>query len=159
VSHLLETCYPSYVLIRTSGAGVGTATVKVVLEATIQLMIEDGSYWRSELDEKYFTLAPRRASSDERRLKIKAFASIIMVAIFHGISPDPISPFLISSILQGKRVLQDRKFIASVAPLTAATLEDWPEDDSPIPATIKTQSLLANSNIQVSHTASILKCI
>jgi hypothetical protein len=115
----------------------------------IQNMIRDERYWRLGLDEGYFSLAPRLESSSARQVQIKAYASLIMVAIFHGVSPDPISPFLLASVLGGKRILQDREFMAAVAPSTAVHFSEWPSDDSPVPSSPGVKSLLANLNIEV----------
>lgn len=131
------------------GEGTGDGVVRSVLEAAIQKMTMDTRFWRCTLDEGYYTLAPRLDSTPQRRIQIKSFATLIMIAIFHGISPDPISPFLLSSILQGNHVLEDQQFIAAVAPLTARMFSDWPTDNSPVPATSTNLSLLANLNIEV----------
>jgi len=131
------------------GEGTGEGVVRSVLEAAIRKMTMDTRYWRCTLDEGYYTLAPRLDSTPQRRIQIKSFATLIMIAIFHGISPDPISPFLLASILQGNDVLQDQQFIAAVAPLTAKMFSDWPTNNSPVLATSTNLSLLANLNIEV----------
>jgi hypothetical protein len=120
-----------------------------VLETVIQKMVTNEQFWRGGLDEGYFTLAPRLESSRSRQIQIKAYASLIMMAIFHGVTPDPISPFLLASVLQGEAAVEDRSFIAAVAPLTAESFSEWPTDASVVPASQRNLSLLCNLNIQV----------
>jgi len=142
-------CVISYSWLISRGEGTGDGVVRAVLGAVIETMIADDRFWCCGLDENYYSLAPRLESSPSRRIQIKAYGTLVMMAIFHGISPDPISPFLLASVLEGDHVLQDNDFIVTVAPLTAPAFLNWPVDGSSIPATTAIQSLLANVNIEV----------
>ena len=73
-----------------------------------------------------------------------------MVAVFYGVTPDPLSPFLLAHTLLGDKAIQDQAFIAEVAPVTANAFVDWPHDGSAIPATPSNLSLLSNMEIQAS---------
>jgi len=136
-------------LLSYSGEGTGDGVIRTVLEEVIKTLITNSNYWRQGLEEGYFTLAPRLESSQARRIQIKAHATLILVAIFHRISPDPISPFLLAQVLVGKDILEDRRFMKAVSPLTHEAFLEWPLDDSPVPRTTKNQTLLANLDIQV----------
>ena len=138
-----------------SGEGTGSGVIRAVFETAIQKMVQDDHYWRIGLDENYYSLATRLESSDSRRAQLKAYGSLIMAAIYHSISPDPVSPFILAYITQGPAALEDREFIAVVAPKTVMSFTDWPSDTSPIPPTVKNITLLANIEIQVRHLLSI----
>jgi len=113
-------------------------------------MINDRAYWRSGLGENYYSLVPRRETSQVRCVKIKSYASLIMVALFYGITPDPISPFLIASVLESNDVLYDSVFMTAVAPLTRALFQHWPVQDTQLPpADPSIVSLLSNLLIEV----------
>jgi hypothetical protein len=120
-------------------------------------MIHDERYWRQGLDENFYSLAPRLESSDPRRTQLKAYGSLIMIAIYHRVPPDPVSPFLLAHLFQGDSALENRDFIAAVAPETAKSFSDWPTDDSPILPSPKNVSLLANLEIQVRYSSSARK--
>lgn len=143
------------ILIYPSGNGTGDGVVRAVLEATIQEIIKDQRYWRSGLDEGYYSLAPRLESSDVRCTQIKAYATLIMVAMFNGLSPDPISPFLLAFISQGESLLYDKGFMATVAPLTRAIFNDWPDNDTIPPNTPHIQCLLAHLDVEVQSSLSL----
>jgi hypothetical protein len=132
-----------------SGNGTGEGVVRAVLEAAIVMIIKDERYWRLGLEEGYFSLAQRLESSVSRQIQIKAYATIVMAAIFHGVSPDPISPFLLASVMKGDEVLEDSSFMGAVASATALEFSNWPTDDSPVPATSGNISLLAQLGIEV----------
>jgi hypothetical protein len=123
--------------------------VRAVLEVAIQKMTENDRYWRPGLEEEFFSLVPRWETSPHRCTQFKAFGSLIMMAIFHRVPPDPVSPFLLAHIFQGDAILEDRDFIGRVAPATLISLADWPADDSAVPALPKNCSLLANLEMQV----------
>jgi hypothetical protein len=133
------------------GDGIGEGVIRAVLERSIKMMLADDRYWRSALDEMYFSLAPRRETSTLRCTRIKAFATLIMISIFYGITPDPVSPFLLASILQGSHAIEDQSFIHEVAPATAMSFSDWPVDDSPVLPSQHNHMLLANIDMQVSN--------
>jgi hypothetical protein len=120
-----------------------------VVEAVIQKMTHDEPYWRQGLDENFYSLAPRGESTDSRRTQLKAYGSLIMIAIYHRVPPDPISPFLLARLFQGASALENREFIAAVAPETAKSFCDWPADNSLILPSLKNISLLANLEYQV----------
>jgi hypothetical protein len=141
-----------------SGNGTGEGVVRAVLEAAIVVIVKDERYWRLGLEEGYFSLAQRLESSLSRQVQIKAYATIVMAAIFHGVSPDPISPFLLVSIMKGDDVLEDRDFMAAVASSTTVEFSNWPTDDSPIPAASGNISLLAQLGIEVCDYPTLHNC-
>ena len=112
-------------------------------------MVHEECYWRLGLDEGYYSLAPRLESSQSRSVQLQAYSSLIMISIFHGITPDPVSPFLLASIFQGDAILQAWEFIAVVAPGTAESFTEWPVDDSAVLASSKNIALLSSLEIQV----------
>jgi hypothetical protein len=112
-------------------------------------IVKDERYWRLGLEEGYFSLAQRLESSVSRQVQIKAYATIVMAAIFYGISPDPISLFFLASVMKGDDVLEDSNFMGAVAPATNVEFSNWPTDDSPVPATSGNISLLAQLGIEV----------
>lgn len=112
-------------------------------------MLKNDLYWREALNEHFVSLTPRFESTPERQKYLKAFGTLIMASIFHGISPDPVSPFLLALIFQGSSALTDQDFITSVAPSTAEDLCEWPSDDAAIPKTPRNSLLLAGMELQV----------
>jgi hypothetical protein len=133
-----------------SGEGTGDGVIRAVLEHAIRIMVNDEAYWRSDLAENYYSLVPRMETSATRCLKIKSYASLIMIAMFYQISPDPVSPFLLASLLQGADILYDSTFMTAVAPLTRLSFAHWPTQDSQLPPSHSSIiSLLSNLLIQV----------
>ena len=133
-----------------SGRGLGDGVRRAVLEEAVKMMLEDDAYWRPTLlEEGYHSLAPRDESSKSRHSQIKAYAALVMIAIYHGVCPDPVSPFLLAMLFEGESLLLDLKFITHVAPLTQVMLNDWPDNHKPPPRTMAVQTLLANLGTEV----------
>jgi hypothetical protein len=72
-----------------------------------------------------------------------------MISIFHSVTPDPVSPFLLVSIFQGDSVLQAHDFIGAVAPGMVASFSEWLVDDFTVLASPKNVVLLSNLEIQI----------
>lgn len=70
-----------------SGDGTGEGVVRAVIEAAIVAIVKDERYWRLGLEEGYFSLAQRLESSVSRQVQIKAYATIVMAAIFMVLVP------------------------------------------------------------------------
>jgi hypothetical protein len=139
------------------GEGTGDGVIRAVLETAVHRMLSDERYWRCGLDEGYYSFAPRQETSQQRRIQIKAYATLIMMSIFHGITPDPVSPFLLANVLQDTAIVEDRAFIAAVAPATFESLSEWPIDASPVPASPKNLALLCNLDTEVCSVVCSLK--
>jgi hypothetical protein len=100
-------------------------------------MLSDTTFWRSSFTEEYFSLTPRLTTSSFRKTRIKAFGSLVLLCFYMsgGVSPDPVSPFLLLSALAGDEALLDLEFIKTLAPDCAKTLEYWPLDHlAPLPS-------------------------
>ena len=120
-----------------SGQGFGDGVVHAVLQQALKTMLSDTTFWRSSFTEEYFTLTPRLTTSLFRKTRIKAFGSLVLLCLYMsgGVSPDPISPFLLLSAMGGDEALLDLEFIKVLAPDCAKTLECWLLDpETPLPS-------------------------
>ena len=134
--------------------------IRAVLCQAIQKMTSDEKYWRFRLDEVYYSLANRDETSPTRCLQIKCYATLIMLALFYGVTPDPVSPFLLASILEGDDLLYDKDFLDAMAPATARLLSHWPEDDTQLPISSTEISLiLSHVNLEVTFKLLLHSCI
>jgi hypothetical protein len=131
------------------GEGTGDGVTKAVLEQAMQIMVADNAYWRPGLDENYYSLIPRMETSPSQCIKIKSYASLIMIAMFYQISPDPVSPFLLATLLEGDDILYDSSFMMAVAPLTQPLFAHWLTQDLLLPNHPSNLSLLSNLLIEV----------
>ena len=107
--------------------------IHAVLCQAIQNMVSDKKYWWFRLDEGYSSLVHRDETSPTCCMQIKCYASLIMIAMFYGVTPDPISPFLLASILEGDALLYDKEFLNTMAPGTSTLISHWPKDDTQLP--------------------------
>ena len=124
--------------------------IHVVLCQAIQNMVSDEKYWHFRLDEGYSSLVHRSETSPTCCMQIKCYASLIMITMFYGITLDPISPFLLASILQGDTLLYDNEFLNAMAPATSRLISHWPEDDMQFPlASNEIHLLLSKVNLEV----------
>lgn len=124
--------------------------IRAVLCQAIQQMVSDEKYWRFRLDEDYSSLVHREETSPTRCMQIKCYASLIMIALFYGVTPDPVSPFLLASILEGDALLYDKEFLNAMAPATARLISHWPEDDMQLPLpNNEIHLLLSKVNLEV----------
>ena len=98
-------------------------------------MLEEEAYWCANLEEDYQSLAPHLETSVSRCSQIKAYGMLVILSICHGISPDPVSPFLLTALLDNDELLYNLDFIKTVAPITGSKLQDWPTGKQP-PVTI-----------------------
>jgi hypothetical protein len=141
------------------GRGCGDGVIRAVLRQAIQKMISDEKYWRFRLDEVYYSLAHRDETSPTRCLQIKCYASLIMIAIFYGVTPDPVSPFLLASILEeSDALLYDKEFLNAMAPATARLISHWPEDDTQLPLSNNEIHLIL-SHVNLEITLLLYSCI
>lgn len=132
--------------------------IRAVLCHAIQKMISDEKYWRFRLDEVFSSLAPRDETSPTRCMQIKSYASLIMIALFYGVTPDPVSPFLLATFLEGDDLLYDKDFLHAMAPATAKLLSHWPEDDTQLPISSNEINLIL-SHVNLEVTLLLHSCI
>jgi hypothetical protein len=129
--------------------GKGDGVTHAVLEVALKKMLGEDAYWRVNLEEDYLTLAPRIETSNSCCSQIKAYGMLVMITICHGVSPDPVLPFLLAILLGSEDLLCDLDFIKTIAPVTGSKLEDWMNDKQPPPNTEKNRTLLMNLLIEV----------
>ena len=114
-------------------------------------MISDEKYWCYRLDEVYSSLVPRDEMSPTCCMQIKCYTTLVMIALFYGVTPDPISPFLLASILEeGHALLYNKEFLNAMAPAMARLISHWPEDDTQLPpSNNKICLILSHVNLEV----------
>lgn len=105
--------------------------------AVEKIMCEDATIWRSHRNYRSLVLRPTDSAEPpaDRRTKLMAYGTLTALHLaWLGVGPDPVSPFLIQSLIGGVESIVDLHFISRLDNDLAVELRRWPLDNEvPIP--------------------------
>ncbi|TDL28984.1 hypothetical protein BD410DRAFT_834985 [Rickenella mellea] len=115
----------------TCGIAPGDGPERAVIRYAVRnVMCADPEFVRPQNEGYTLVLRPTNSiSSTARQNKFRAYGTLCALHIaWLGLCPDPISPFLIQSILGGPESLINLEFIGHISPSLAVELSAWPSN-------------------------------